>query len=323
MKPMINTSYLVGNIISQRKTSVDKVKQKICQLDNLANKIGELADIKANLVALFSKNPLAAVELDKIDIYQLKKNIIQEQLVWKNLLNRFSRDTINIGVVGLARQGKSTFLQNVSGLNDAIIPSSDGMPCTSVKSIIYHAERETCASVYFYSEKSFLEKVIWPYYRELGFSNLPQSISQFKSTSLPPAPINPKKQSTAGAIYKHLSEEYYGGIDKYGSFLKSQEHREDISEISKIKEYVSQQYFNSRSISFTHLAVDRVEISCRFPRTGVEKIGLVDMPGLGDTRLGDAERMIEALAQDVDFILFVRKPNSDGDSRRVVFYATK
>ena len=37
------------------------------------------------------------------------------------------------------------------------------------------------------------------------------------------------------------------------------------------------------------------------------------MPGLGDTRLGDRERMIKALGEDADFILFVRKPNKDGD----------
>ncbi|MDJ0636988.1 MAG: hypothetical protein QNJ34_27670 [Xenococcaceae cyanobacterium MO_188.B29] len=45
----------------------------------------------------------------------------------------------------------------------------------------------------------------------------------------------------------------------------------------------------------------------------MQQIALVDMPGLGDTRLGDAERMISALSQDVDFILFIRRPRGDGD----------
>ena len=57
--------------------------------------------------------------------------------------------------------------------------------------------------------------------------------------------------------------------------------------------------------------MEKVEIFCPFPKTKVEKIGLVDMPGLGDIRLGDTERMIKALAQDIDFILFVRRPSND------------
>ena len=40
---------------------------------------------------------------------------------------------------------------------------------------------------------------------------------------------------------------------------------------------------------------------------------LIDMPGLGDTRLGDEERLMKVLEEDVDFVLFVRKPDEFGD----------
>ncbi|NES06606.1 MAG: hypothetical protein F6K22_29590, partial [Okeania sp. SIO2F4] len=55
-----------------------------------------------------------------------------------------------------------------------------------------------------------------------------------------------------------------------------------------------------------------MEIFCRFPQVGVKKLALVDMPGLGDTRLGDTERMIKALAEDIDFILLIRRPGKKG-----------
>jgi len=37
------------------------------------------------------------------------------------------------------------------------------------------------------------------------------------------------------------------------------------------------------------------------------------MPGLGDTGIGDETRMIQTLAEDVDFVLFVKMPKPSGD----------
>lgn len=37
------------------------------------------------------------------------------------------------------------------------------------------------------------------------------------------------------------------------------------------------------------------------------------MPGLGDTGIGDAQRLVKTLGQDVDAVLFVRMPKSSGD----------
>ncbi len=59
-----------------------------------------------------------------------------------NLLSRFGKNTINIGVAGKTGMGKSTFLQAITGLNDQIIPTSAGEPCTGAKSKILHHEGE-------------------------------------------------------------------------------------------------------------------------------------------------------------------------------------
>jgi len=44
----------------------------------------------------------------------------------------------------------------------------------------------------------------------------------------------------------------------------------------------------------------------------VEKIALIDLPGLGDTQIGNQERMIKTIAEKADFVLFVRKPETTG-----------
>jgi hypothetical protein len=38
------------------------------------------------------------------------------------------------------------------------------------------------------------------------------------------------------------------------------------------------------------------------------------MPGIGDKEIANRERLIQSLNQDVDFILFIRKPDAQGDN---------
>lgn len=303
----------ISSIINQRKATANEAKQKREYLESLASTISKLENLQQSILRQSGNNTVIAEQLRSINFSALIRIIFEEQQVWDNLCKRFERNTINIGVVGLARQGKSTFLQKVSGLTDDEIPSSDRMPCTSVQSNIYHVTGDTYGQVYFHSEESFLREVIKPYYDELGFSNPPSTLAQFRNTPLPSAPINPRHPARADSVYQHLRDEYYAHVNEYANLLQSQKRVERISK-QEIKKYVSQDYdAQSNPIFFNNLAVEKVEIFCTFPETDVEKIGLVDMPGLGDTRLGDAERMIKALGEDIDFILFIRRPRQNGD----------
>ncbi|MGB7441824.1 MAG: hypothetical protein WA919_12205 [Coleofasciculaceae cyanobacterium] len=303
----------IEKIILERKATANNPKLTKDKLESLKSQISQLKSLQPTIKALPNIKTGLVEQLDQINFPGLIAALEQEQQVWETLRKRFNRDTINIGVVGLARQGKSTFLQNVAGLTDDEIPSSDRLPCTSVQSNVYHSEGEAYGLVHFHSEQSFLQDVIKPYYEELGFSNPPESLEQFRNTELPPAPINPKNPAKAGAVYNHLRNEYYLHLAQYADLLDSEKRQKPITK-QEIKEYVSQDYDSlGNPRFFSPLAVEKVEIFCPFPKMGVKKIALVDMPGLGDTRLGDEERMIKALGRDVDFILFIRRPDKDGD----------
>ncbi|AFZ38317.1 hypothetical protein Sta7437_4889 (plasmid) [Stanieria cyanosphaera PCC 7437] len=309
----LEKSQIINDIISKRKTTAAEPKQKQEKLKSLEASLRKLKTQKQTLLEKPGITPKLIERLKQINFSVLIEEAIQEQQVWENLWKRFERNSINIGVVGLARQGKSTFLQAVSGLTDNEIPSSDGQPCTTVQSNIFHSEGITSGVVHFHSEKSFLEEVIEPYYQALGFPNPPQTLTQFRNVSLPSMPINHGQLAKIESLYKHLKDEYHLNFDKYANSLKPEKWRKEIAQ-SEIKQYVSQEYdSNSNPKFFNHLAVEKVEVSCSFPKVDVQQIALVDMPGLGDTRLGDAERMISALSQDVDFILFIRRPNKMGD----------
>lgn len=304
----------IAEIIRKRKEIADEPKWEKERLDSLYGKISELERRRQQFMRSPGNNIDLVEGLKDIDFPKLLFFIEQEQQVWENLWKRFSRDTLNIGVVGLARQGKSTILQSLTGLSDDEIPSSDRMPCTSVQSNIYHIpDGETYALVYFYSEASFLNEVISPYYQKLGFASPPKSLAEFRQP-LPPQPANLPNPAETEAIYRHLHDDYRAHIDQYSNLLQPQERVVKIAK-NVIKKFVSQEYdAQGNPLNFNHLAVRKVEIFCPFPKIGVEKIGLIDTVGLGDTRLGDRERMIKALGQDTDFILFVRRPAYGGDS---------
>jgi len=302
----------IDQILEKRLAQAGEPKREKERLEQLELRIRQLENFRLQILAQPNNSQVLNEQLRELDLARLLLKIVTEQQNWENLYKRFSRDTINIGVAGLARQGKSTYLQNVAGLSNNEIPSGDGGPCTSVQSVVFHSTGNPYGRVHFYSESSFLEEVIRPYYEVLGFSSPPRTLAEFRNRTFPPLPTNSPDPAKSESVYKHLRDDYYQNVDKYAQLLQPQERVETITK-DQIKEYVSQEYDKqSKPLFFSHLAVRKVEIFCSFVNTEVGKIALVDMPGLGDTRLGDTERMIKALGQDVDFILFIRRPQAQG-----------
>ncbi|MFI5685462.1 hypothetical protein [Streptomyces sp. NPDC051636] len=83
---------------------------------------------------------------------------------------RFARPTINIGVSGKARVGKSTLLQSVSGRSDDQIPTGPHVPVTAVRSRILQSDRPRVL-LRMHSPESFLTDVVAPYHRDLGLAD--------------------------------------------------------------------------------------------------------------------------------------------------------
>jgi hypothetical protein len=293
---------LIKKIIAKRKPKAERIKEEVSIL--------ELLKVNLRNLQTFQKKELITNKSPRsVEFSTLYSDIESQKEIYRKLIARFDRPTLNIGVIGLARQGKSTFLKTLSGLDEEV-PSREGLPCTSVQSIVTHApEQEKRARVHFYTEVAFMTKIINPYCTALGYHDF-ASLQEFRDMSFPPAPSNPRLES----IHAHLVNGYHKNLKDYSSRLVSSEKIVEIPS-EEIPEYVSQTYdpISKKATSFVHFAVEKVEIFCEFPEVGVERVALVDMPGLGDTRLGDEERMIKALGEDVDVILLVRKPDPDGD----------
>lgn len=85
----------------------------------------------------------------------------------KRIINRFNRNNLHISFIGRAGQGKSLVMQNISGLDDLVIPSSDRGDCTGAKSIITNLENSGVeAEIDFYDEKQMVD-IINQYLKKL------------------------------------------------------------------------------------------------------------------------------------------------------------
>ncbi|MBE9019297.1 hypothetical protein IQ272_24825 [Chroococcidiopsidales cyanobacterium LEGE 13417] len=300
----------IASIIQQRHPLAEKIVSVEENLKSLSSALYNLEEHRQNLLGRID-DPNILGYLQEIDWNRIQLKIATELEALGKLKVRFCRNTLNIGVVGRARQGKSRLLQSLTGLTAAEIPDGDRQHCTGVRSTVYHNPHvESYGEVWFHSDRSFLDEIISPYYEQLHLGAKPTTIEAFANKPLPPLPKELPGYAEPGAMYEHLAK-YHAHISKYRHLLREASPRRILRD--EIREYVAQDTPDGQRIFFNYLAVRQVKIVCDFPNADVGQIALVDMPGLGDTGVGDADRLMKTLGQDVDAVLFVRMPKSSGD----------
>ncbi len=304
-----NRTARIASIIEKRRPLAKKIAQVEAFLWSVSDSLRALELHRHQLLGRVEELNFRA-RLKEIDFSTLQSRIATELEFLIKLRVRFERDTLNIGVVGRARQGKSRLLQSLTGLTATEIPDGSRQHCTGVRSTIYHQpDIDTEGEVCFHTEDSFLDEAIGPYYDKLRLGAKPKSLEEFATNPLPPLPVDLPGFAEPGAMYHHLNR-YHTNLPKYRHLLSTGNRR--ISK-QEIREYVAQDNQSGERIFFNYLAVQQVKIVCSFPNSDVGEIALVDMPGLGDTGVGDEGRLMKTLGQDVDVILFVRMPKSAGD----------
>ncbi|NET41525.1 hypothetical protein [Okeania sp. SIO2B3] len=301
----------IKSIIEKRQPLAKRVEKVETHLTFLQQHIQQLIKQRNNFLPELNDAQTSA-KLQEINLEKIEADIRTNLTTISKLKARFSRHTLNIGVVGRPRQGKSKFLQTLTALTPNEIPDGSGQHCTGVMSIIYHQPEveKTKGKVYPHSPQSLLEEVIKLYYEDLSLGTVAQDFEDFINRGLPALPSNiTNKVDQAKYEYLKRYKEHY---PKYKDLL----NKKPIVPITqeKIREYVAQDDVDGKQVYYNYLAVKKVEIESKFPHSDMGQIAVVDLPGLGDTGVGDVERMIKVLSEDVDFALFMRKPTAGGDS---------
>jgi energy-coupling factor transporter ATP-binding protein EcfA2 len=298
----------ISDIIAQRQPLAKKLEEIETRLNRLCQWLGDLEQERQRQLKQWSGDSETTSKLQNLKLTEFEQRVRDELTTLHRLKGRFSRNTLNIGVIGSMGQGKSTLLQSLTGLTNQVIPAFPGKACTAARSKISHQDGQiTEARIEFHSRDSFLNEVILPYYDKLGLEPKPSSFEAFASTPLPDLPS--QEDHTQANIYNRLKNDYRRHTDQYREYLGRDGLR--LQDESQISSYVAQTYEDNQLVNYQCLAVKSVEISCSFPVQEIGAIALIDVPGLGDFRLGDESLVIEALGQEVDFILFIYKPSKD------------
>ncbi len=312
---MMNRTTQINTILARRRPLAEQIERVQSHLRSMAALLTTFDHLRGEII---QRRPDLTDALNTIDVATLRTGIDSELTSLAKLKQRFARPTLNIGVIGRARQGKSLLLQSLSGLTATEIPTGNLLHCTGVCSVIQndpippsHAEI-TC-----YSEQEFLAEIIAPYYDLLGLGAPPLTIAGFEMQHLPmnaDRPFDPdivQQYGRANLIekYRHLYR-YQEHLNEYRRLLEPP-HTRPIP-VSEFRRYVAQ-YSDTGQPTYNYMAVRAARITCAFPHSDLGAIAVIDMPGLGDTGIGNQERLIETLGDLVDFVLFVKKPAPGGD----------
>lgn len=294
----------ITNILNQRHPRGKKVQALINKLNSLLSQLDEMETVCSKFVTTINDVSVTGNLSTLFLLFVGIKTKIQEvKKTLGKLEKRFSRENLTIAFVGSAGQGKSRFIQTLTGLSKVEVPDGTMNNCTGVKVTIAHcAESQTRGEVYLHTPKSFLEENVAPYYRVLHLGNAPKTLNEFINNPLPQ--LN-NSSAKAKAYYEYL-ERCKNHYFEYQNLLQ-QNSPKPISQ-GEIRKYVAQTNENNDKTNFNYLAVKEVKIYCQFPLQDVGQIALIDLPGLGDTVLGDRETLRRSLGEDVDFALFVNMP---------------
>jgi hypothetical protein len=220
---------------------------------------------------------------------------------------RVGRHTVNIGVSGRARNGKSTLLQSLSGLDDEQIPTGKGQPVTAVRSRIFHSDTTRSAQLTLHSDRSFCAEVVAPYFRVLGLVPEPRTVHDLQRFDLAAAVAAlPSRLVEDNRPVLARLEELRESLDSYRGFLTGEVRNVDVDDLRRWVAYPD------RTVGAVpdrrYLAVRDAVITSRFPVQEVASLGLIDLPGLGEMVPNAEEHHLAGLENDVDFVLVVKRP---------------
>lgn len=301
------------SVIEGQYAFFNRVKQTIIEYEDFRKSVlSQINSKNGEYYKLSIEDPTFEERVKKADSSQALLCINNSLEYCNYLKQRFGRDTINISVIGRARQGKSRLLQSISGVDNSIIPADNAGDCTGAKSEICNSEGAVHAQIDFYTEQELVGH-IQTYLdhlhinRNLGNSSQIPSLENDLKVVLQRNDLTAKEQSWLD----HLTK-FVGHYEEYSRFLGTTKDEKDPA---KIRLYVAQYDINNNP-TFVYLAVKQARIFTEFPYKDAGNIVLVDTIGLGDTALGIREKMLETLKNDSDAAILVRLPAATGDGIR-------
>ncbi len=288
---------------------------------------------------MLASDPEALAHFENVNCKnaRIKINQVIDELV--QLKSRFEREALRIAFIGYERQGKSTFLQSMTGLPNEVIPAYDGTSCTGAVSIIHNSTSPLKVKIEFCSVLEFIDnlksklKGLFPE-RTFKINNL-EDIRNIDISDYTGDDSLEVKRMIGNNIIKHL-DDYKDYLGTSTLILNDEEKIVEFvaqyREYDEIPENEDSQDFEERIKSkddngnptevvyrkryYKYLAVKSVDIYCPFLNQDCGKIEFVDTIGLGASvnPEGIEREMFRVLREDCDAAIDVFCPAPTGGS---------
>jgi hypothetical protein len=293
------------------------------RLEKETGKLRSLLDRGQTILGLFQSlkdtpNVPASIGLDKAIMFigNGLKSLEEQKSQLEHLTRRFERKTVNIGVSGQARVGKSTLLQSLSGLDDDQIPTGVVLPVTAVRSRIFNQsdDKTAFALIKFYDEAGFFQKYIASHLdtlAQVGWAI--HSLSEFACFPFPDTVdgLNITAPTAANNSLKKLREAQEA-LKSFRPLLRGNTITlKGLKELRPYTAYPTNEQIIAKdpvALKRLYLAVEDIQIFCSFPRLPGSGFGLVDLPGLGEASKSVSAMHIDGLENEVDHVLIVLRP---------------
>ncbi len=293
-------------VLRARREKLPLIERELTRWSGVQALLSDLAAALEDAAQVDEEDESAAVDFD-VDGVELERIAAQALAALAITRARVSRHTVNIGVSGRARNGKSTLLQSLSGLEDEQIPTGRGQPVTAVRSRIFHSDTTRSAQLTLHSARSFCADVVAPYFRVLGLTPEPRTMQDFEQFDLAGAVrgLSPVKVEPHRPVLVRL-QEMRESLASYRDLLTGEVRQVDVEDLRRWVAYPAQE---PRSVpDRRYLAVRDAVITCAFPISDVVALGLIDLPGLGEMVPNAEEHHLAGLENDVDFVIVVKRP---------------
>jgi hypothetical protein len=302
-----DTAARIGRILDERRRLLPDIRAEVARWRTVDERLAGLA-AAVDALRTHATTPDELREGLVLPFAQARESAAEAVRLLRVLEARFARDTVNIGVSGQARVGKSTLLQSVSGLGDDQIPTGQALPVTAVRSRIFHAPDLRRATLRLHSFETFVGDVLAPYHAELDIAGLPATPEEFRGWVYPKPEDSPSDRPSWATMLNRLRA-MQASFPSYEHDLTGGERVVPLEELRPWVAYPTNAEEQAGGVvARRYLAVRDVRIDCPFPHAQVRRLGIVDLPGLGELAARADQHHVGGLQNEVDVVLLVKRP---------------
>ena len=319
---------IISEIIEKRHSKLPLLREKVVMIKNLSAALDMFDDFKSEIVdsqgvpivggrydTVIAKNPEMVYNLNTISTEHCKNSIEQAKATLDEAIKRFSRENINISVVGSAKSGKSRFIQSITGLPSWRIPNLPVYCRDDVVDTIYNntPNESYKAKISFYNESEIVE-VVQTYLDKIipdpDKRMVVRTLNNIRDLNLEEV----GRRMVDGNADNNLEPYLRKFVDHFEEWAACIREKETVLYDDKIiATYVAQNNGipngkDGREEYYKFLSVKSCVISCTFDYQDAGKVTLIDTIGFGDNAVGIEDDLVSVINDKSDAVIFMLFP---------------